>query len=68
MLRGVRPARAAHEADPGAGASATGVECPPPMPSDAFSELFASRPVLLAPMEDVSDAIFLAWIPMLLRR
>ncbi|AKJ03897.1 tRNA-U20-dihydrouridine synthase [Archangium gephyra] len=28
------------------------------MSSDAFSELFASRPVLLAPMEDVSDAIF----------
>ena len=28
------------------------------MPSDAFSALFAARPVLLAPMEDVSDAIF----------
>ena len=30
----------------------------PRMPSDAFSALFASQPVLLAPMEDVSDAIF----------
>ncbi|HSP80312.1 MAG TPA: tRNA-dihydrouridine synthase family protein [Myxococcaceae bacterium] len=28
------------------------------MPSDAFSALFSSQPVLLAPMEDVSDAIF----------
>ncbi len=28
------------------------------MPSDAFSTLFSSQPVLLAPMEDVSDAIF----------
>ncbi len=28
------------------------------MPSDAFSALFAAKPVLLAPMEDVSDAIF----------
>lgn len=28
------------------------------MPSDAFSALFAAQPVLLAPMEDVSDAIF----------
>lgn len=28
------------------------------MPSDAFDALFAAQPVLLAPMEDVSDAIF----------
>jgi len=28
------------------------------MPSEAFSALFAAKPVLLAPMEDVSDAIF----------
>ncbi len=28
------------------------------MSSDTFSALFAARPVLLAPMEDVSDAIF----------
>lgn len=28
------------------------------MPSDAFATLFAARPTLLAPMEDVSDAVF----------
>lgn len=28
------------------------------MPSDAFSALFSAQPILLAPMEDVSDAIF----------
>ncbi|WP_257455193.1 tRNA dihydrouridine synthase [Archangium lipolyticum] len=28
------------------------------MPSDAFSTLFAAQPVMLAPMEDVSDAVF----------
>ena len=28
------------------------------MSSDAFSALFAAQPILLAPMEDVSDAIF----------